>query len=196
MWRSPGAGMMCKSCLPPASNPMTTPTVSRNWATPLVMGCFTLMAATGVMLFFHWHSPLQKDIHTWLGWGLVAAVAVHVLSNLAAFKRHFTGHRRALVLLLVAVAVFTATSFVRPADGGKGGSAANVAMQALSRAPLRALAEVFGLSVGEARDALAGAGLTLANDNASLDAVAQGNRDQVSKGLKALAAASRKPAPR
>lgn len=175
---------------------MTTPSVSRHWATPLVMACFTLMAATGVMLFFHWHSPLQKDIHTWLGWGLVAAVMLHVLSNLAAFKRHFTGHRRALALLLVAVAVFAATAFVRPADGGKGGSMAAVAVQALARAPLRAVAEVFGLSVGEAREALAGAGLTLADDNASLDAAAQGSRDQVNKGLKALAAASRKAASR
>lgn len=174
---------------------MTTPSVSRHWATPLLIACFALMAATGVMLFFHWHSPLQKDVHTWLGWGLVAAVMLHVTSNLAAFKRHFTAYRRALALLLVAVVVFAATAFVRPADGGKGGSMAAVAVQALSRVPLHVLAEVFGLSVGEARQALAGTGLTLADDNSSLDAAAQGDRDQVNKGLKALAAASRKAAP-
>ncbi len=164
--------------------------VSRQWATPLVMSCFLLMAATGLMLFFHWHSPLQKEVHTWLGWGLVTAVSLHAVSNLAAFKRHFAGQRLALALLFVAVAVFVGTALVRPADGGKGASVSTVVVQALSRAPLHTLAEVFGLTVADARQALAGAGLEFKDDSTSLDAATQGNRDQVGKGLKALAAAA------
>lgn len=171
--------------------PMTTPAVSRNWATPLVMACFTLMACTGVLMFFHWHSPLQKEVHEWLGWGLVTAVLVHVLSNLPAFKRHFTGQRRAALLLAVALAVVAGTSFVRPAEG-KGPSVSGIAVQALSRAPLHTLADVFGLTVGEARQALAGAGLTVQDDNASIDAAAQGSRERVAQGLRALAAAQQR----
>lgn len=170
---------------------MTTPSIPRNWATPVVMACFTLMAGTGVLMFFHWQSPLQKEIHEWLGWGLVAAVVLHVLSNLPAFKRHFSGQRQAAVLLGVALLVAAGTYFVRPAEG-KGQSVPGIALQALTKAPLHTLAEVFGLSVADARQALAGAGLTLADDNASIDTAAQGNREQVGKALKALAAAAPK----
>lgn len=162
--------------------------VSRTWATPVVMASFTLMACTGVLMFFHWHSPLQKELHEWLGWALVAAVLLHVLSNLAAFKRHFAGQRRAVVLLVVALAVVGGTAFVRPADG-KGASVSGIAVQALSRAPLHTVADAFGLTVGDARQALAGAGLTLQDDNATLEAAAQGSRERVGQGLRALAAA-------
>lgn len=167
---------------------MTTPSTSRRWATPAVMASFTFMAGTGVLMFFHWHSPLQKELHEWLGWGLVTAVVLHVLSNLAAFRRHFAGQRLAAVLLVAVVLVVAGTSFVRPPEG-KGGSVSALAVQALAKAPLRTLAEVFGLSVGEARQALSAAGLDLPQDSSTLDAAAQGQRERVGKGLRALAAA-------
>jgi hypothetical protein len=174
---------------------MTTPAVSRDWATPLLLAAFALMASTGVLMFFHWHTHLQEEIHSWLGWGVVAAAVLHVVGNLTLFKRHFTGRRLALGLLAVAVAVLVGTSLMRPA-GGQVPSVPALAIQALSRAPLQALAPVFGLSVADARQALADAGLVLADDNASLDAAAQGSREQIGKGLQALSAASRKAAPR
>lgn len=174
---------------------MTTPSIARRWATPVVMASFIFMAGTGVLMFFHWQSPLQKELHEWLGWALVAAVLLHVLSNLAAFKRHFTGERLAAGLLVVAALLVAGTSFVRPADN-KGASVSAVAVQALSKAPLRTLAEVFGLSVAEARQTLAAAGLELAQDDSTLDAAAQGQRDRIGNGLRALAAASKAGAAR
>lgn len=167
---------------------MTTPSNARQWATPVVMATFTLMAGTGVLMFFRWHSPLQKEVHEWLGWGLVTAVVLHVLSNLPAFKRHFSGQRLAVGLLAAAVVVLAGTSLVRPAEG-KGTSVSALAVQALSRAPLRTLAEVFALSVPAARQALASAGLELADDQATLEAAAHGSRERVGQGLRALAAA-------
>lgn len=173
---------------------MTASPLSRQWATPLLMASFTAMAGTGLLMFFHWQSPLQKDLHEWLGWGLVTAVLLHVLSNLPAFKRHFAGQRRAAVMVLVAVLVVAGTAAVRPAES-KGGSVAAVAVQALAHAPLPTLAAVFGLSAAQARAALAEAGLTLTADDATLDAAAGGRRELVAQGLKALAAAGRAVAP-
>lgn len=167
---------------------MTTPSTSRRWATPVVMASFAFMASTGVLMFFHWHSPLQKELHEWLGWALVAAVLLHVLSNVAAFKRHFSGQRLAAVLLVAVVGVVAGTSFVRPAES-KGGSVSAVAVQALAKAPLHTLADVFGLPVAEARQALAGVGLQLPQDSSTLDAAAEGQRERIGKGLRALAAA-------
>jgi len=174
---------------------MTPPSTARQWATPLVMASFAFMAGTGVLMFFHWQSPLQKELHEWLGWALVAAVVVHVLSNLPAFKRHFAGQRLAAVLLVAVALVVAGTSFVRP-PAGQGGSVSAVAVQALAKAPLRTLAEVFGLSVADARQALAGAGLDLAQDDATLDAAAHGQRERIGNGLRALAAAGKPGAAR
>jgi hypothetical protein len=169
-------------------NPMQMTSIARHWATPVVMATFTLMAGTGVLMFFHWHSPLQKDVHEWLGWGMVAAVVLHLLSNLPAFKRHFSGQRLAVGLLVAAVLVLVGTALVRPAEG-KGPSVSAVAVQALARAPLHTLAEVFGLPVPAARQALASAGLELADDQSTLEAAAHGSRERVGQGLRALQAA-------
>ena len=174
---------------------MTTPSTARRWATPLVMASFTFMAGTGMLMFFHWHSPLQKELHEWLGWALVTAVVLHVLSNLALFKRHFQGQRLAVILLAAAALVVAGTSFVRPPEN-KGGSVSVIAVQALAKAPLRTLAEVFGLSVADARQALAAAGLDLPQDESTLDAAAQGQRERTAKGLRALAAAGKPGAAR
>lgn len=167
---------------------MSTPTVSRDWATPLLLATFALMACTGVLMFFHWHTHLQEEIHAWLGWAVVAAAVLHVVCNLALFKRHFTGRRLAVGLLAVALAVLVGTSLMRPA-GSQGPSVPAVAVQALAGTPLHTLAEVFGLSVADARQALAGAGLALPDDASTLNAAAQGSRDRVGQGLRALAAA-------
>lgn len=168
--------------------PMTIPSNARRWATPVVMASFAFMAATGVLMFFHWHSPLQKELHEWLGWALVAAVVLHVLSNATAFKRHFAGQRRAAVLLAAVLLIVVGTSFIRPAES-KGGSVSAGAVQALAKAPLPVLAQVFGLSTADARQALAAAGLDLPQDSSTLDAAAQGQRERIGKGLKALIAA-------
>lgn len=43
-------------------------TISRNWATPLTIGSFLLMAVTGLLMFFHLDTGLNKAAHEWLGW--------------------------------------------------------------------------------------------------------------------------------
>ncbi len=179
---------VCVGCFP-TSFLMNFPTVSRAWATPLLLACFALMAGTGVLMFLHRHSPLQEDIHAWLGWGVLAAAALHVAGNFTQFKRHFAGRRPAVALLTFALALLVGTSLLRPVSGEP--SVPALAVQTLARAPLRTLAPVFGLSVAEARQVLENAGLAMADDDTSLDAAAQGRRDQIGNGLKALAAASR-----
>lgn len=51
--------------------------VSREWATPVTVGVFVVMAATGLLMFFHLDIGLNKAAHEWLGWLMVAAVAAH-----------------------------------------------------------------------------------------------------------------------
>ena len=58
----------------------------RQWVTPLVAGSFLLMGVTGILMFFHWDTGLNKTVHEWLGWAMVVAVALHVMVNLQGFK--------------------------------------------------------------------------------------------------------------
>ena len=63
--------------------------VQRSWATPIAAGAFLLSAVTGVLIFFHVDSGLNKAAHEWLSWLLLGGVVLHVLANLGGFKRHF-----------------------------------------------------------------------------------------------------------
>ncbi len=57
--------------------------ISREWATPLTIGVFGLMAATGLLMFFHLDNTLQKTAHEWLGWAMVANTLTHGASRWA-----------------------------------------------------------------------------------------------------------------
>ncbi len=63
--------------------------LQRQWVTPLVAGSFLLMGVTGILMFFHWDTGLNKTVHEWLGWAMVVAVALHVKVNLQGFKNMF-----------------------------------------------------------------------------------------------------------
>ena len=63
--------------------------LQRQWVTPLVAGSFLLMGVTGILMFFHWDTGLNKTVHEWLGWAMVVAVALHVMVNLQGFKNMF-----------------------------------------------------------------------------------------------------------
>ena len=40
----------------------------RSWTTPLLTGTFLLVAATGVLMFFHAPFALVHPAHEWLSW--------------------------------------------------------------------------------------------------------------------------------
>ena len=102
----------------------------RAWITPLVMGAFLLSATTGVLMFFHLDTGLNKTAHEWLSWAMLGGVVLHALLNLPAFKRYFTQTTGRVVM--GAFALVLALSFL--SLGGKGGKEPGFAP------PVRALA--------------------------------------------------------
>ena len=79
-------------------------TTQRPWITPVVIGAFLLSAVTGVLMFFHLDSGLNKTAHEWLSWAMVIGVTLHLLLNVTAFKRYFTQTTgRVVIGLFVAV---------------------------------------------------------------------------------------------
>ncbi len=160
--------------------------VSREWATPLTIGVFALMSVTGLLMFFHLDSSLQKTVHEWAGWVVVAAAVLHVTANWLGFKRYFKPGAGAAVMAMCALVI--GASFVPL--GGSGGAPMSppaIAMRAISQAPLKSVAPLFGKSSEQALQALAGAGVALADENASIGSVTGGDRERMGAALRVLA---------
>ena len=140
-------------------------TVRREWATPVAAGTFLLSAVTGVLIFFQIDSGLTKFVHEWLSWVLLGAVALHLVANLGAFKRHLVTRRGQV--LIGAFALIMVLSFFSPGSQ-KSEPPFAPPIRALSAAPLTTLAQVAKLSPDQLRERLIKAGLQPASDRQSL----------------------------
>jgi hypothetical protein len=60
----------------------------RTWATPLTIGAFFLMSATGVLMFFEWERGLTAVVHQWFSWLFLAGAGGHIAANVRPFKNH------------------------------------------------------------------------------------------------------------
>lgn len=144
----------------------------RKWATPLTMGAFLLSAVTGVLMFFHWDSGLNKVAHEWLSWAMVAGVTAHVLVNFRPFKAYL---KKPLALGIVGVfAAILALSFI-PAPQGAGGSPVAAVMQSLNNAPIETVFELGGSDTAAGFAKLEAAGYSAAPGQ-TLGAIAGGDR--------------------
>jgi len=167
----------------------TTRTATRDWATPLTIGTFALMGVTGVLLFFHLDRGMQKFVHEWGGWLMVAAVVVHSVVNWASFKRYLRRPSKGPVVIGLCLLVLVGSSFLQPA--AKGASPSSIAMKAVANAPLATVAALFGKPAEQARADLAAAGIALPDTNASIHSVVGDDRERLGAALKAMARAPR-----
>ena len=136
----------------------------REWATPLAAGTFLLSAVTGVLIFFHVDSGLNKAAHEWLSWALLGAVLLHAATNFTALRTHL-GSRRGQALLAF-FAVVLALSFL---PAGKGGEPPFLGpLRALAAAPLATVAQVARTSPEDLRGRLATAGYAADSDAQSV----------------------------
>lgn len=159
--------------------------LKREWATPLTMGAFFLMAVTGGLMFFHIEPGIGKELHEWLGWLFIAGVALHVAVNFAGFRRHFLqGPGRWVVAGFVAL---TLGGLLAPAEE-EGGNPARLAAEAVLKAPLAQVAALTGKDVAALRGALEADGFAVAGPEQTLDAIAGEDRERRRHALQAVLA--------
>lgn len=151
----------------------------REFATPLTIGSFLLIAATGVLMFFHLDSGLNKLAHEWLGWIMLAAVALHSAMHFKSFKRYFS-RPAALAVIALFVGLFAA-SFIAPSGQAKKSPPA-LAMQAVLNAPLDQVAALAGKDTQTLLARLDAAGLH-AEASQSLSAASGGERSRQMQAL-------------
>lgn len=168
-----------------------TAQISREWATPLTIGAFALMAVTGVLMFYHLNNPLQETVHAWVGWVMVGAVLLHAVANWLGFKRYFKAFGRAPVIMAVAAVVMLGTYVMAPSGEGSTPVPA-IAIQALAKAPIRQVAPLFGKTPEEARRVLSAVGIVLPDDDTSIGRVAGPDREQMGRALQALSRSAAK----
>ncbi|GAA6189081.1 DUF4405 domain-containing protein [Litorivita sp. NS0012-18] len=117
-------------------------TTLRRYATPITIGSFLLMAVTGVLMFFHLNSGLNKLAHEWIGLIMIAAVLLHVALNWRAFTLYF---KRPLALILMAgFAGALSLSFLDLGAKQRLGRPDLAAVRLLAQAPVEVLAPVLG----------------------------------------------------
>ncbi|MCW2316756.1 hypothetical protein M2322_002304 [Rhodoblastus acidophilus] len=163
--------------------------ISREWATPVTIGAFGLMAVTGVLMFFHQAVGLNKLAHEWLGWAFVAGVGFHAWANWGAFKRYFVSSAAGRGVIAGFAALLLA-SFL-PLGGGKSAPPPVLAMNAIAKAPLTAVAPLTGRPVESLVAQLQGAGFAVSGPQANLASVAEG-REAQSKAMALLFGAARR----
>lgn len=147
----------------------------RNWATPLIIGASILLAVTGVLMFFHLDSGLNKTAHEWLSWLFIAGMAGHVIANLPSLKRHLTAPLgRGIVVVFVLLLAGSFMSF----GGGKGKPPMRLIAQSVAAAPLASVAGVAGTSVEDLVRKLQRGGYDKAEASVSVRQLADGNQGE------------------
>jgi ABC-type branched-subunit amino acid transport system substrate-binding protein len=158
--------------------------ISRDWATPLTIGAFSLMSGTGLLMFFHAETGMNKLAHEWVGLVMVGGVAAHAVANWAAFKRYFLTGALSRGLIALGLLVMAGSFFSPP--GGKRLSPPGMAMKAVVSAPLAKVAPLAGRSTEQAIADLAKAGIKVSGGDVSLEKATADNREMQAKAVAVL----------
>ena len=160
--------------------------ISREWATPLTIGAFSLMAVTGILMFFHLDTGLNKTAHEWLGWLMVGVVALHAIANFGGFKRHFVSNGTARAILIGSLLVIAGSFLSLPGAGGEHLPPPVLALKAITRAPLADVAQLAGKPVEQMIADLNKAGIAVTNPATSLESALAGDHELTGKALNTI----------
>lgn len=130
--------------------------IKREWATPLMAGAFLLSAVTGVLIFFHLDSGLNKVAHEWFSWLLLGGAALHITVNFAGIKRHLSTRKGQLLVGIFALILLF--SFAPVGDSSEPPFMAP--LRTLAQTPLPTVALVAQTSPEQWQARLASAGLS------------------------------------
>lgn len=129
----------------------------RKWATPLIVGSFLVMGASGVAMFFHAETTLMKVLHEWAGWVMVFAAGAHLVLNWRAFTTYF---KRPLAAgIMGAGAVVLGLTLLPIGSAQDTGDITQLAMGALSGGQIETLAKLAGADTETVLEQLGAAGI-------------------------------------
>ncbi|KUJ80440.1 hypothetical protein AVO45_05150 [Ruegeria marisrubri] len=152
----------------------------RRWATPLTIGSFLVMGVTGILMFFHLDTGLNKLAHEWAGWAMVVGVVAHLVVNWRAFMAYF---KRPVASAFMAAGAVVLTLSFWPVDGV--GNPMQSVAQAIAAADVATVVSLSGHDLDTGLDRLAAAGFDAQADTAIHD-LTGGERAQQMRIISAL----------
>lgn len=114
--------------------------IKREWITPITAGSFLLLAVTGGFMFFHAAPGMAKEMHEWLSWVFLAAVAFHAIVNFSALKNYL--FQRKGQVLFGAFVLILLVSFAPFGGDEEDIPHFAASIHALAKAPLSTVAQV------------------------------------------------------
>lgn len=155
----------------------------RDWATPMVAGAFLLSAVTGILIFFHLDSGLNKTAHEWLGWALVIGALSHLASNFTAFKKRIQQPLTKIIIGLFATLLLV--SFIPVGDNeGEGKAVMRTGIDRLSSSPLSVVAQVAQKDADTLIQELKAADINVTSPDQSIKDISEGDRETEIRALK------------
>lgn len=153
--------------------------IKREWATPITAGAFILLSITGMLMFFHLDSGLNKTAHEWLSWALITGVLLHVTANFSAFKKHLSNRKtQAIIGTFTLILLLSFLSL----GGEEGDKKFAPPIRALANAPLTTVAMVAKITPEQLLERLEDdAGISADSDKQSVSELVGGDlRKQIS----------------
>lgn len=145
----------------------------RAWAGPVTIGSFVVVAATGLLMFFHLNFGLIKVAHEWLSVLFVIGALAHIVLN---WKPLLAYLRKPLGVTIVAVfLVLGAVSFVPLGGVGGGRPPIGAMVQAMQRCPLNVAARLAGKPEAALIEQLEAAGVHVGGSDQTLEQIASAN---------------------
>lgn len=141
--------------------------LQRQWTTPMVAGSFLLMGVTGILMFFHWDTGLNKTVHEWLGWAMVVAVILHVIVNIHGFKNMFRSTLGKGILALFSM-ILALSFFSLGSSEGKGQPPFMNSVNLLSNASMTELSQISHIDEQTLLERLQHAGIQSASAQSSV----------------------------
>lgn len=139
--------------------------IEKKWVTPLVAGSFLLVSITGILMFFHIDTGLNKVAHEWLGLIMVLGAVLHIVVNLKGFNQMFNNTvGKTIVGVFVLV---LGLSFINLGGEGKEKPFMS-SVEVLAKASVVDLAQVSHIDKKVLLDRLKSNGVSITDDTQSI----------------------------
>lgn len=147
------------------------PIHTRSWSTPLMIASSSVIALSGLMLFFHLGEGLVKSMHEWLGILFIAAILLHILNHSTSLLRYFREKRALLVMAAVLSLAFTWVA----SNGSKEEHPAKRLVASVNQAPLSVVSQLQQENRDDLVARLRAAGIRVDSPRQSLAELASAN---------------------
>ena len=163
-----------------------------SWVTPITLGSFLLIGATGLLMFFEVRGSLIVVAHEWLSPVLVLGTCLHIWLNWSAVRAHLSRARGLIVvglfasLLVTAVTPFDETAQVAWEHGHGQERTDRRAAAVLLEARISSVAELTGRTSQQLRDSLGRHGIRVTSDELTLADAARQSQVHPARVLRAV----------